>query len=91
MIRSEIGQGVFAAGGPLLRALEWAGCVLGLAGAFVLATNTSVSRYGWIVFLLANMAMIGFARGIRANGLLLQQVGFMGTSLLGLVRAFWPH
>ena len=74
-----------------LRYLEWAGCGLGLLGAFLLATNTGVSRYGWIAFLLANFAVIGFARGIRAHGLLVQQAGFMFTSVLGLVRAFWPH
>ena len=74
-----------------LRFLEWTGCSLGLLGAFLLATNTSVSRYGWIAFLLANFAVIGFAKGIRAHGLLVQQLGFMATSCLGLVRAFWPH
>ena len=71
--------------------MEWAGCSLGLLGAFLLATNTSVSRYGWIAFLLANFAVIGFAKGIRAHGLLVQQLGFMATSCLGLVRTFWPH
>ena len=74
-----------------LRALEWSGCGLGLAGAFLLATNTSVSRYGWIAFLAANFAVIAFARTIRAHGLLVQQCGFMLTSLLGIYRAFWPH
>jgi hypothetical protein len=74
-----------------LRALEWTGCALGLAGAFLLATNTELSRYGWIEFLIANFAVIGFAHGIRAHGLFVQQLGFMGTSILGLVRAFWPH
>ncbi len=73
---------------PRLRGLEWGGCVLGLMGAAVLATNTPISRYGWISFLGANFAMIGFARGIGARGLLLQQVGFMATSILGLVRSF---
>jgi hypothetical protein len=73
-----------------VRALEWTGCVLGLLGAFLLATNTSVSRWGWVAFLLANFAVIAFARRIRANGLLVQQLGFFATSSLGLYRAFWP-
>ena len=76
---------------PKQLALEWSGCILGLCGAAVLATNTSVSRYGWIAFLMANFAVIGFARAIRAHGLLVQQCGFMLTSLLGIYRAFWPH
>jgi len=74
-----------------LRTLEWTGCTLGLLGAFLLATNTSFSRYGWIAFLLANFAVIGFANGIRARGLLVQQLGFMATSILGLCRAFGGH
>ena len=40
-----------------LQGLEWSGCILGLLGAFLLATNTEVSRYGWIAFLAANLAM----------------------------------
>lgn len=75
----------------MLRILEWSGCILGLLGAFLLATNTDVSRYGWIAFLAANLAMIGFAWGMRAHGLLLQQVGFMGSSCLGLYRTFMSH
>lgn len=69
-----------------LQVFEWTGTVLGLLGAFLLATNSRISRYGWVAFLVANFAMIGFAVGIHANGLLLQQVGFMATSLLGLYR-----
>ena len=71
-----------------LRYLEWSGALIGIAGAALLAANVGCSRYGWIFFLLANFAFIGYARGIRAHGLLLQQVAFMGTSILGLVRAF---
>jgi hypothetical protein len=71
--------------------LDWTGCVLGLSGSYLLATNTEISRYGWIAFFVANIAMIGFARGVRANGLLVQQLGFMGSSVLGIVRAFFPE
>lgn len=66
---------------------ECAGCALGLLGAFLLATNTRFSRYGWIAFFFANIAMIGLALLIGRNGLLLQQAGFVATSVLGLYRA----
>lgn len=69
------------------QAFEWTGSLLGLLGAFLLATNTRVSRYGWLAFLAANLAMIAFAMSIGATGLLVQQLGFMGTSCLGLYRA----
>ncbi len=67
--------------------LEWAGSITGLIGAFLLATHSRISRYGWIAFFAANVAMIGFAVGIDRYGLLVQQLGFLGTSLLGIYRA----
>lgn len=70
---------------------EWAGSLLGLLGAFLLATHSRVSRYGWLAFLAANVTMIVFAAGIGAHGLLVQQLGFTASSLLGLYRAgLWP-
>lgn len=75
----------------MITALEWTGAILGLMGAFLLATNTRVSRYGWLAFLAANIALIGFALGIERYGLFVQQLGFMGTSLLGIYRSnLWP-
>ena len=71
----------------MLSVLEWAGCVLGLLGAFLLATNSSISRYGWLAFFGANLAMIGLAIGIERNGLLVQQLGFLAISCLGMYRA----
>ncbi len=70
--------------------LEWAGSLTSLLGAFLLATHTRVSRYGWLAFLVANIALVGFAFGIERNGLLLQQLGFMATSVLGAYRAGFP-
>ena len=66
---------------------EWTGAVLGLLGAFLLATHSAVSRYGWLAFLFANFAMMAFALSIGAHGLLVQQIGFTCTTLLGLRRS----
>ena len=68
-------------------ALEWIGAVLGLLGAFLLATHTSISRYGWLAYLGANIAMTGFALAIGAHGLLVQQLGFTATTVLGIHRS----
>ena len=70
-----------------LHGCEWIGSGLGLGGAFLLATNSRLSRYGWLAFLGANIAMIVFAVGIDAYGLLVQQLGFTATSCLGLYRS----
>jgi hypothetical protein len=66
---------------------EWTGCVFGLLGAFLLATNTAISPYGWGCFLVANFALIFFAKVTQSWGLLLQQIGFLATSFLGIYRA----
>lgn len=73
----------------MLTALEWIGCALGLLGAFLLATNSRFSKFGWLAFFAANVAMIGLALGIERNGLLVQQLGFLATSCLGIYRAPW--
>jgi hypothetical protein len=65
---------------------EWSGSLFGLLGALLLASNSRASKYGWVAFLAANCAMIAFAVAIDARGLLLQQIGFMATSLLGIYR-----
>lgn len=66
---------------------EWAGSIIGLLGAFLLALNSRrFSRYGWVAFLVANFAMIAFAFRINADGLQLQQVGFVITSCIGLYQ-----
>jgi len=70
----------------LITALEWGSCVMGLLGALVLATNTRISRWGWLSFFFANLCSVGFAVGIERYGLMLQQLGFVATSLLGMAR-----
>jgi hypothetical protein len=54
----------------------------------LLATYTDRLLWGWVAFLLANVALICLARQMRAHGLLVQQLGFTATSLLGFWRAF---
>ncbi len=65
---------------------EWVGCVFGLLGAFLLATNSKLSSWGFIAFLISNVAWIIFASAKNSDGLLLQQAGFTLTSLLGVYR-----
>lgn len=67
--------------------LEWSGSLFGLIGALLLATNSRLSRYGWVAFLIANFCMLGFAIDGRHWGLLTQQSGFTATSLLGIHRS----
>ena len=70
--------------------LDWGGCALGLLGAFLLATNTRLSRWGWVAFLISNVAWILYAIATGAWALLIQQAGFTVTSLIGLRQWFRP-
>jgi nicotinamide riboside transporter PnuC len=71
----------------LIDFFEWIGAISGLLGAFLLATHSKYSHWGWVAFLAANLAMIAFALGIERYGLFIQQLGFLGTSLFGIYRS----
>lgn len=68
--------------------LEWSGSTTGLLGAGLLATNSAVSGYGFVAFLVSNLFWIGYATSTRAWGLRAMQVGFTATSLVGIWRWF---
>jgi nicotinamide riboside transporter PnuC len=71
----------------MIDALEWIGSLSGLLGSLLLALNMRVSKYGWISFLVSNLALIAFSIGVDRHGLLMQYLGFTATSLLGLYRS----
>ena len=72
---------------PIQSILEWVASVSGLLGAFLLATHSDLSKYGWVAYLIANIAMIFFAFSIKANALLIQQFGFMLTTAWGIYKS----
>ncbi len=73
---------------PTLQALDWCGSALGLLGAYTLAFRFRVSRYGWIAFFAANIIYIVMASSLGVPGLMSQQVGFLGSSAIGIYRHF---
>lgn len=67
--------------------LEWGGAAMGLYGAYLIARNKPNARYGWYFFLAANVLFIAFAIDQHHYGLLVQQLGFTCTSLLGIYNS----
>jgi hypothetical protein len=65
---------------------QWMGSALGITGALLLAMNTPWSAYGWVSFLLSNFAWILFAYRNRVWSMLVMQLVFTGTSVLGIYR-----
>ena len=69
-----------------IKTIEWMGSILGLVGAGLLATNSPVSGYGFVAFILSNFCGIYYGYRTRAHGLLTMQAGFTLTSLVGIAR-----
>jgi len=65
---------------------EWGGAFMGLLGAALLATNSDISGWGFVAFLVSNLFWIAFGVLNKTYGLLLMQTGFTLTSILGVYR-----
>lgn len=65
---------------------QWMGSALGIAGALLLAMHIQWSAYGWISFLLSNFAWILFAYRKQLWSMLVMQLVFTGTSVLGIYQ-----
>lgn len=72
----------------MLEILQWAAAVFGVMGAYLLARNNSLSRWGWVAFLVSNGFWIAYGLATAQFGLLMQQIVFTGTSLLGVYAWF---
>jgi len=68
--------------------IEWLGSITGLIGAFLVATHSQYADYGFIFFLLSNILFIRFAVQGKHTGLLVMQLGFTLTSLIGIYQGF---
>jgi hypothetical protein len=71
--------------------VEAGGASFGLLGTWLLAENNAWSRWGFVVYLLSNVAWLWFAALHRHWFLLLQYAGFTILSLRGMWRWFGPQ
>lgn len=63
---------------------QWMGCIFGMAGSVRLAIPGRAAALGFVAYLVSNAFWISFALMTQAPGLLLMQVFFTCSSLLGL-------
>jgi hypothetical protein len=68
------------------RWIEACAAACGLAGAFLLASKGTYAGWGWVAFLGSNAGWIVFGAIRRHWFLVLQQLGFTVTSVLGIWR-----
>lgn len=70
----------------MLSLMEWSAALTGIAGAALLAIRCRWSPMGWLFFLASNVFWILYAFQTAAHGLLIQQLVFTATSLVGVYR-----
>jgi len=70
----------------MIESIEWVGCITGLSGSILLATNSRYSQWGWIILIVSNIIWIIYGVLTHANGLIIQQIGFIITSMIGIWR-----
>jgi len=70
--------------------IEWAGSLFGILGALLLALNTKVSGWGFVLFLISNVFWIAYGMMNEVYSLLVMQAFFTATSLLGVKRWLFP-
>lgn len=68
----------------MLETIEWIGCITGLSGAAILAANRPYSGWGFALFLTSNVNWIVFGLMSHASALVVMQLGFTATSLMGV-------
>lgn len=67
---------------------EFAGSLFGLIGAFLVASHGAYADFGFIAFLISNVFFVRFAINNSYFAFLLMQIGFTGTSLMGVYQGF---
>lgn len=70
----------------LAEVVSWAGCVFGLLGSYLLSNNNRASGWGFAAYLVSNLGWLAFAVVTGNVPMVVMQLGFMWTSLRGLVR-----
>lgn len=72
-----------------LSILRWVGTIMGVLGAVLVASNTEVSKYGFLAFLVSAILWATVAQIIKDRALLSLQITFMCVDLFGIYRWFF--
>lgn len=68
------------------RVVEWIGSITGLLGSWLIATNTDVSGWAFPAWLISNACWIAFSIRTKNHPMLLMQIGYTASSILGVYR-----
>ena len=71
--------------------LQWAATVFGIAGAITNSVGGGLMRFTWPIWLVSNLACIAVLQHLGAHGLIVQQVFYLATTLVGGLRHYFPN
>lgn len=64
--------------------LQYLGSATGIIGALLLALNNEWSRFGYVAFLVSNIAWLSFGWLFGVEGMVIMQAVFLVTTAIGL-------
>jgi hypothetical protein len=66
--------------------VSWLGCVTGIGGAGLLASHAPYAGWGFVCFLVSNVAWFVHGRITGSNAQVVMQIGYSITAAVGAVR-----
>lgn len=69
-----------------MRHLDWIGLFCGVIGAYLVASNTPLSKFGWLFFLVSSLALTAYTLYRREFRMSVLQIVFVGSNVLGIYR-----
>lgn len=68
--------------------LGWFGTIMAMSGSAMVASNTAITPYGWIAFVVGSIALFLWARKNRSPHQTLMNVYFFFVNCFGVYRYF---
>lgn len=69
---------------PIPTWVEWLSCLTGLLGSALLALKGEYAGWGFVAYLVSNVGWIVYGTATRTWSIVLMQLGFTATSLIGI-------
>lgn len=75
---------------PIPKWVEWLSCFTGLLGSAVLALKGEYAGWGFVAYLVSNLGWIAYGVATRTWAIVLMQLGFTVTSVIGIKNYLLP-
>jgi hypothetical protein len=73
----------------LIEAIEYIASALAFFGAFLLAKNTEISKWGFVAYIISNMFFVAWSIMFEVWGILTMNIGFLIINVYGIKKWFY--